>query len=114
MGGLSRFQLTVIVTMIAVRMMKMPINQVIYMISMRHGFVPAARSMHVRLIMAPAAVLRRASVWIGRRHLDRMFINVIAMHVVQMSVMQVVNVSTMVNRCMSAIWPVHMRVVRVL
>ena len=43
-----------------------------------------------------------------------MFINVIAMHVVQMSVMQVVNVSTMVNRCMSAIWPMHMRVVRVL
>ena len=64
MSGLGRLQLTVIVAVITVWMMKMPINQVVYMVAMRHGIVPTPGPMHMRFIMPPAAMLGGASIGI--------------------------------------------------
>jgi hypothetical protein len=66
MSGLGRLQRAMIVAVITVRMMKMPINQVVYMIAMRHRIVPTPRPMHMRFIMPPAAMLGRASIGIRR------------------------------------------------
>ena len=63
------------------------------MISMRHGFVPTPRPMHMALVVRAAAVLGCAPVGIGLRDFDLMFIDVIAVHMVQMAVMQVINVA---------------------
>jgi hypothetical protein len=63
------------------------------MISMRHGFVPTPRPMHMALVVRAAAVLGCAPVGIGLRYFDLMFIDVIAVHMVQMAVMQVINVA---------------------
>ena len=63
------------------------------MISMRHGFVPTPRPMHMALIVRAAAVLGCAPVGIGLRDFDLMFIDVIAVHMVQMAVMEVINVA---------------------
>ena len=63
------------------------------MISMRHGFVPTPRPMHMALVVRAAAVLGGALVGIGLRYFDLMFIDVIAVHMVQMAVMEVINVA---------------------
>ena len=63
------------------------------MISMRHGFVPTPRPMHMALIVRAAAVLGCAPVGIGLRDFDLMFIDMITVHMVQMAVMEVINVA---------------------
>jgi len=63
------------------------------MISMRHGFVPTPRPMHMALVVRAAAVLGCALVGIGLRYFDLMFIDVITVHMVQMAVMEVINVA---------------------
>ena len=63
------------------------------MISMRHGFVPTPRPMHMALVVRAAAVLGCALVGIGLRYFDLMFIDMITVHMVQMAVMEVINVA---------------------
>ena len=58
------------------------------------------------LIVCAAAVLGCAPVWIGCRHLNRMFIDVVAMHMVQMPVMKEINVVAVADCGMTAIWSV--------
>ena len=60
-----RAQRTMIVAMTAVRMMKMPIDQVVHMIPMRHSFMAASRSMHMCMGVTAATVLGCAPVGIG-------------------------------------------------
>ena len=76
-----------IVAMVAVRVMKMPFDQVVHVIPMGHSFMPASRSMHMALVVRAAAMLRCAPVGISLRYFNLMFINVIAVHMVQMPVM---------------------------
>ena len=100
--------------MIAMRMMKVPFDQVVHVIAMRNGFVSATRSMHMAPIVRAAAVLGCASVGIGRRHFNRVLVDVVAMHMVQMPIMQVINVSTVADGRMPAIGSVDVWVVAVL
>jgi hypothetical protein len=71
----------VVVAMIAMRMMQMPVHEVIDVIAMRNGFVPAARAMRVR-----AASLGSAVHGIGGADGDDMLVDMILMHVVEMPV----------------------------
>jgi hypothetical protein len=83
-----------IIAMVAVRVMKMPFDQVVHVIPMRHSFMPASRSMHVALVVRAAAVVGCAPVGVRLRYFNLMFIDVITAHMVQMSVMQVINVAS--------------------
>jgi hypothetical protein len=82
-----------IVAMVAVRVMKMPFDQVVHVIPVGHSFMPASRSMHMGLVVRAAAVLGCALVRIGLRYFNPMFIDVIAVHMVQVPIMQVINVA---------------------
>jgi hypothetical protein len=55
-----------IVAVIAVRMMKMPIDQVVYMIPVGNGFVATSGSVHMALIVCATTVLGCALIGIGR------------------------------------------------
>jgi hypothetical protein len=55
-----------IVAMIAVRMMKVPIDQVVHVVAMGHSFMAASRSMHMALVVSAAAMLGCAPIGIGR------------------------------------------------
>jgi hypothetical protein len=103
-----------IVAVVAVRMMKMPLDQVVHVIPMGHSFMPASRSMHVALVVRAAAVLRCAPVRIRRRHFNPMFINVVTMHMVQMSIMQVINVAGVADGRVATIGSVNVRMVAML
>jgi hypothetical protein len=86
-----------IIAMVAVRVMKMPVDQVVHVIPMGHSFMPASRSMHMARVVRTAAVLGCAPVGIGLRYFNLMFIDVIAVHMVQMPIMQVINVASVAD-----------------
>jgi len=80
--------------MVAMRMVQMTIDEVIDVIAMRDGFVPASRPMHVPRCMAGTLMLRRAHIRVLRRNLDGVLIHVARVHVVQMTVMKIVHISS--------------------
>jgi hypothetical protein len=104
----------VIVAVIPVGMMQMAVDQVVNVIAMWHGFVPASWTVHMIRIVPGASVLRCALVWIGRRHFDGVLIDVIAMHVMQVAIVEVVHVVAMANGHMAARRAVLVGVVGVL
>ena len=93
----------VIVAMVAVRMMQPPVHKIIDMIPMRHGFMPATRAMPVS-----AFVFRRAAGGVGGVDSKGMFVDMVAMHMVQMAVVEIVDVAVVTNRGMPAVWTVLM------
>jgi hypothetical protein len=107
-------QRTVIVAMVSVRVMKMPLDQVVHVIPMGDSFMTAPRSMHMGLVVRAAAVLGCAPVRIGIRYFNPMFIDVIAVHMVQMPVMQVIYVASVADGRVTAIGSVNVCVVAVL
>jgi hypothetical protein len=96
-----------VVAMIAVRMVQVPVHQIVDMVAVRDRLVSAAGAM-----LMGALYIRRAAGGIGRVDSDDMLVDVIAMHVVQMAVMQVVDVPFMADSDVTAAWAVLMGVVR--
>jgi hypothetical protein len=66
---------TVIVTMITMRMMQVPIDQIINVVTMRNRFVPTARTMFVVLVVAATDMVVRAPVGILRADIYYMLFN---------------------------------------
>ncbi|MGF6551781.1 hypothetical protein [Paraburkholderia youngii] len=91
-----------IVAVIAVRVMKVAIDKVIDVVTVRHRFVTAARPVHVARFVATAVVVRRATIRIFRADFDLVFVYMITMRVVQMAIMKVVDVVAMLNCGVSA------------
>jgi hypothetical protein len=81
-------------------MMKVPVHQVIDVVSVRHRFMPAIRAVHMILGMSVSPA--RATVRMSGVHGDHMFIDVVLMRMVQVPVMQVIDVSGMLDCGVSA------------
>jgi hypothetical protein len=92
----------VIVAMIAVRMVEMPIDQVIHVIAMRHGLMSTSWTVYMARLVTAAAMIWRAMVWILCAHFDHMLIDMIVMGMMEMAVMQIVDVVAMTNGSMAA------------
>ena len=54
-----------IVAMITVRMMQVPVDQVVHVIAMGHSFMSASRTVHMALVVRAATMPRCAPVRIG-------------------------------------------------
>ena len=78
-----------VVAVVTVRMVQMAIDEVIDVVAMRHRFVAAAGAMHV----AVAVMVGGADVRVGGADGDGVFIDVVAVRVVQVAVVQVINVA---------------------
>jgi hypothetical protein len=87
----------VIVAVIAVRMMQVPIDQIVDMVAMRDGLVPASGPMRVA-----AFDLGRAAVRIRRSDRERMLVDVIVVHMMQMAVMQIIHMALVADRRVAA------------
>jgi hypothetical protein len=103
---LRQLNAPVIVAMIAMGMMQMPVHQIVDVVAMRDRLVPTARA-----VLVGALYFRRAAGRIARVDADDMLIHVVAMHVMQMAVMQIVDVAVMAHRDVTAVRAVLMRVV---
>lgn len=100
-----------IVAVVPVGMVKVIAHEIVDMVAVWNGFVPAARTMYVIGVMAATLMIWGAPVRIGRSHRDDMLINVIAMQVMKMAIVQIVDVAIMQYPQMAAVGAVLMGVV---
>jgi hypothetical protein len=98
-------QRTVVVAMIAMRMVQAPVDQIIHVVAMGDSLMAAARAMPMRRIMSTGAMLRRAAIGIRCRDFDDMLIDSAIMNVMQMAVVEIVDMAPMRNRDVTAARP---------
>ena len=97
-----------IVAVVPVVVVKVPIDQVIDMVAVRYGLMPAIRAVNVLFVMCGAIMSRRALVGIGRAHFNSMIVNLTSVLMVQVSVMQVIRVAVMLYGGVAAVRPMLM------
>jgi hypothetical protein len=85
----------VIVAVLVVRVMQMPTHQIVDVAAVRDRLMPAARAMHVRGVVLAAVMPRCAVSRVLRPNLERVLVYVVAVRMVQMSVVQEVDVTMM-------------------
>jgi hypothetical protein len=102
----------VVVAVIAVRMVQVAVDEIVDVIAMRHRFMAAPRSVNVTRVVAAAA--RRALVRIFRADFELVLVYVIAVRMMQMTVMQIINVIAVLDRGVSAVRAMLMVVVSVM
>jgi hypothetical protein len=105
-GASSQLYWPMVIAMIAVGMVQPSIHEVIDMVPMGHGFVPAGRAVRVR-----ADRLRRALNRIGRVDWDGMLINVTLVRVMQMAIVKIIDMTIMPDRRMPTVWTMHVAMV---
>ena len=84
-----------VVAMVTVRMVQVAVDQVVDVVTVRDGFVATTGTMDVVGLMAAALVLGGAAVGIGGRDGDHVLVDVVAMRMVQVTVVQVVDMTVM-------------------
>jgi hypothetical protein len=102
-GASGDRQRSVVVAVIAVRMMQMTIDQVVDVITVRHHFVAAIGPVHMPRRMTCAAVLRRAAIRVAGTDGNHVLIDMVAMHVMQMAVMQEIDVAVVTHRSVTTL-----------
>jgi hypothetical protein len=95
-----------IVAVIAMRMVQLTAHEVIDMVAMRYGLVPA-----VCTVLMRATDFRCAAHGVFGADINHMFVNVIPMHMMKMAVVKIIDMAIMANRGVSAVWSVLMGVV---
>jgi hypothetical protein len=93
---------TVIVAVVAVRMVQMAVDEIVDVVPVRHLRVAAARPVDMARSVTVALVIVNASVGVRRRHFEYAFVDVIAVRVMQVPVVQVVDVPLVFDRQMAA------------
>lgn len=101
-----------VVAVVAVRMVQMPVHQVVDMITMRHRLMAAARTMDMVCGMSTAVMFGRADVRIRRAHCDDMLVDMIPVRMVQMTIVQVIDMALVHHRGVTTARSVLMGMVR--
>lgn len=83
--------------MIAAGFVQVSFDNVVDMIRVRHRFMPASRTMNVFAFMPLALMLRSASARIGRVFRHDVLIYMVIVHMMQVSIVQVVSVIVMLH-----------------
>ena len=104
-----QFHRPVIIAMAIMRVMQPSVHEVIDVITVRHAFVSAAQPMRVR---APG--VGRAARRIGVADLNNMFVDMIPMHVVQMTIVEVIDMALMAHSRVSTLRTMLMGVIRMM
>jgi hypothetical protein len=86
-----------IVAMLAVRVVQMAGDEIVQVIAVRNLFVSAGRTVRVFLIVLPTAVRGSALRWIRGIDLHGVLVDMVAVNVMQMPIVQVVAVVAMAN-----------------
>ena len=95
-------QRAVVVTVIPVGMMQVPFHQVIDVIAVGHGRMTTVRAVNVIFVVA-LAVVSDASVGVGVRDRDDMFVVVVFMGAVQVPVVQISDVVPVLDGYVTAV-----------
>ena len=102
-----------VVAVVAVRVVQVAITEVVSVVAMRYGFVSAAGAVYMSRFVAVAVMIWGADVRVGGADGDAVFIDVVAVRVVQVAVVQVINVAFVFDGGVTAIRAVLVFVVGV-
>jgi hypothetical protein len=91
------------------RMVQMAVNEIINVISMRHALVPAVGTVDVAALVSSARMIGRAFRTVPGVALDHVLVNVIAVHVMQMAVVQIIGMAVVLESDVTAPCPVLVR-----
>jgi hypothetical protein len=97
-----------IIAMIAMGMVQMPIHQIVDVVAVRNRLVTASGAVLVARRVPLAAVLGCAAIGVLRRHFDHVLVDMVAVWMVQMPVVQKIHVVAMADGRMTAAGPVLM------
>jgi hypothetical protein len=95
----------VIIAVIPVGVVEVAGDQIVDVVAMGDGLMSAVGAVNVVGLVAIAVVLGRAAVWVGVAHRDRMLVHVVAVGVVEVTVMEVVEVPFVAHRGVPAACP---------
>jgi hypothetical protein len=88
--------------MVAVRMVQVAVDEIVNVVPVRHCRVAAVRTVNMARSVVVAVMIVNAAVGVGRRHFEDALVDVIAVRVVQMAVMQIVDVTIVFDRQVTA------------
>ena len=100
---------SVVIAMAIMWVMQPSVDKVIDVITVRHLFVSAARTMRMR---APG--LGRAAHGVGIANLDNMFVDMIFMHVMKMTIVQIIDMVVMAYSRVPTVGTMLMFVIRMM
>ena len=100
-----------VVAVVSVRMVKVPVDEVVDVIAVPQLRMAAVWSVNVARSVPTAVVLRRASIRVLGRYLEDAFVNVVAVYVVQMPIVEVIDVIVMLDGEMTTSWSVLVLVI---
>lgn len=95
--ALHHLDRAMVVAMVAVRVVQVAVDQVVDVVTVRDGFVAATGAMDVAGLVTAAFVLGRAAVGVGGRDGDHVLVDVVAMRMVQVAVVQVIDMAIMAD-----------------
>ena len=100
-----------VVTVIAVWMVEVAVDNVVDVVAVRYGFVTTTGTMHVIFVVTCAAVSRCTTVGVCVGHIESMFVYMVPVGVVEVAIVQIVDVVAVFNGGVSTVWSMHMCVV---
>jgi hypothetical protein len=87
-----------IVAMVAMGMMQVPVDQIVDVVTMRDGRMPAVGAMHVLRVVAAAFMVGRTGVRILGRNGNHVLIHMATLLVMKMPIVQEIDVTLMLDR----------------
>lgn len=118
---------SVVIAMIAMRMMQAAVHNVVNVIAMRHRFVPTVRAVDVVIAVAVARAVCAAiaitachtttrfigfaAIGVGGVHIERVLAYMITVLVVQMTIVQIIHMIVVLNGGMATAWAMFVCVV---
>lgn len=101
------------ITVVAVRMMQIAVNQIIHMVAMRNRLMPASRTVDMASIMPGTDVIRGALGGVRGTDLQHMLIDMRTVDMVQMAIVQIIGMAGVAYSQMTAAWTMLMVVIMV-
>lgn len=101
----------VIVAVIAVRMVQVSVYQIVDVVAVRYRLVPAAGAVTVARLVAAAGVIRRAAIGIFAAHFQHVLVNVVAVRMMEVTIVEIINVVAVANRGVPTVFTVRVIVI---
>lgn len=106
---LHDLQRTMVIAMIAVRMVQAPVDEIIDMVSMGDGLMAAIWAMPMRCIVPFRRLVGRAAIGVLGCNFDDVLVGAATFNMLQASLIKIIDVVSMANRDVATARPVNMR-----
>ena len=99
-----RLKRSMIVAMTIMRMMEMPVNQIVHVISVRNCLMSTIRTMLMGRFMRTAIVCGSAAIWIHISDLNAVLLDLtILALMMEMAIVEIIGMTIMLNRSVSTV-----------